>query len=126
MRSEVETKRYWWLAINGASCAASFIDLPSTVKVSPIPEQLLGYHTQDEQLTAQQFLLNAPIDEVTEYMQAMPDRIQRKEVVYIRPENPEEPTHGPTLWVTEPLGDEDDGEIVEGTSRFGVLNELLK
>ena len=44
---------FWWLAINGASCAASEMPIPTTVKVIPTPEQLLGFRTQDEQLAAQ-------------------------------------------------------------------------
>lgn len=94
---------YWWLAVNGASCAASHIPFPRTVKVHPTPEQLIGFRTREEHLKTQRFLLDAPIKDVDRFMKrTLPARIRRGEVVYIRPDNPEPPTHGSTIWRDSP------------------------
>lgn len=94
---------YWWLAVNGSSCAASGLPLPQTLKVHPTPEQLIGFRTREEHLKTQRFLLNAPIKDVDRFMKrTLPIRIRRGEVVYIRPDSPEPPTQGPTMWTCPP------------------------
>ena len=91
---------WWWLAVNGPSCAASMVPLPSTVTISPTPEQLLGFRTQGEQLAAQRLLIFAPVSEVERFMaKSVPAKIKSGEVCYIRPDRPQPPTHGPTLWL---------------------------
>ena len=105
-RSETSRKKvglremadWWWIAINGASCTACFIPCTESVAVSPVPELLLGFKTQDEQLEVQHFLLTAPTDEVAKYMKSLPSKIRSGEVHYIRPENPEPPTEGHSTW----------------------------
>lgn len=93
---------YYWLAINGASCSASgAVPLPRTLRVYPTPEQLIGYKTRDEQLTAQRFLLTAPIEHVEMYMAQLPHKIDRGEVVYVRPKHPQPPTCDPTMWMID-------------------------
>jgi hypothetical protein len=38
---------WWWLAINGASCAACFFPVRAAdLVVSPIPQELIGFHTR--------------------------------------------------------------------------------
>ena len=93
-----ESTEWWWIAINGASCAACSAPAPESVVVAPVPEQLIGFKTRDEQLESQRFLLTAPISDVAKYMEALPARIRRKEVYYMRPNNPQPPTEGPTIW----------------------------
>ena len=60
---------WWWLAINGASCTASPVAMPPNLNVSPTPEQLMGFRTRQEQLSAQKLMLNAPISKVRRYME---------------------------------------------------------
>jgi hypothetical protein len=98
--SSDEKRRWWWIAINGASCAASSFPLPATVRVIPTPEQLLGFRTREEQMAAQRLLLTGPVKKVRRYMsKTIPARVRGGEVAYIRPSQPEPPTHGPTQWV---------------------------
>lgn len=103
-----QNEEFYWLAINGASCAASSVPLRPTLQVHPTPEQLIGFRTRDEQLSVQQFLLSAPIDEVEKFMrEEMPRKVHAGEVLCIRPANPEPPTRGDTLWE---LGDFQGGD----------------
>lgn len=97
------SSKYFWLAVNGASCAASgLLALPTTLQVRPTPEQLLGFKTREEQLATQKFLLTAPIEEIAAFMQSLPDKIERGEILYMRPANPEPPTKGQTIWIAQP------------------------
>jgi hypothetical protein len=94
-------EQWWWLAVNGASCAACSFPLRADLIVTPTPEQLLGFRTQEEQLEVQRFLLEAPIHEVDAFLTThVPPRIARGEVAYIRPPAPEAPTRGETMWMT--------------------------
>lgn len=101
MSTKVKTKtqRYYWLAINGPSVAASVMPLSKNVVVSPTPEQLVGYTTLEEMKKTQQFLLTAPIKKVAEYMESLPPRIRSGEVQYKRPLNPEPYPEGATSWL---------------------------
>lgn len=90
---------WWWLAVNGASCAACFF--PARVddlEVSPVPEQLIGFRTREEQLEIQQFFLTAPIQDVGRYMASVPRKVKAGELGYLRPDNPEPPSHDSTMW----------------------------
>lgn len=100
----------YWLAINGPSVAASSVSMPSTVRVSPTPEQLIGFKTRDEQRRVQSVLLTKPINRVNAFMQSLATRIESGDIVYIRPDNPQPPTRGQTLWMVQP---EPDGPFVE-------------
>lgn len=62
-------EQFYWLAINGASVAASGIPMPVTVRVHPTPEQLIGFRTREAHLATQNLLLTAPISEVDKFMQ---------------------------------------------------------
>ena len=99
--SRITVEKYFWLAINGPSVAASSFPLPKTVSVSPTPRQLVGYKSQEEQRTAQQFLLSAPMAEVRKYLKKeIPRRIRKGDVLVIFPEKPEPPTRECTVWTT--------------------------
>lgn len=92
---------WWWLAVNGPSCAACGFPVQAEhLKVRPVPEQMIGFRTREEQLATQKFLLTAPIKKVKEFMASLPLKIDAGEVAYVRPSNPEPPTHGPTFWCT--------------------------
>jgi hypothetical protein len=92
-------EQFYWLAINGASCAASVVPLPLSVRAKPTPEQLVGFRTREEQLAIQKFLITAPIEKVNRYLaKELPNKIKTGEVAYLRPHNPEPPTRGATMW----------------------------
>lgn len=97
-----ETKWYW-IAVNGPSCAASSVPMPATVSVRPTPEQLIGFRSREEQLKAQHFLLTAPIGEVEKYMRTtLLAKYEKGEVAVIHPKAPDPPTAGPTCWMLFP------------------------
>jgi hypothetical protein len=99
MQTTEEHKLYFWLAINGASCASSAIPMPITVKVSPTPERLIGYTTREKQLKAQKFFLEAPIKDIAKYMRkTFPKEVSDGMVMSIIPKAPEPPTKGQTFW----------------------------
>lgn len=94
-------KQWWWLAVNGPSCTAcGFPIRPDQFEVCPVPEQLIGFRTREEQLAAQKFLLTAPIKQVKDYMASLPSKIDAGETAYVRPRNSEPPTREPTIWAT--------------------------
>jgi hypothetical protein len=91
---------YFWIAINGASCAASLIaPLSIRVQCKPTPENLIGFPTRKEASDMQQFFLTGPSEEVHERLMKLE---QREDVVIKVFKNPEPPTHGPTLWADGP------------------------
>jgi hypothetical protein len=91
--------RWWWLAVNGASCVSSHVPFPGSVSASPTPEQLIGFRTKPELMEAQHLLLNASMDQVNEFMKTtIPRMIETGDVRYIKPEAPEPPTEGKTEW----------------------------
>ncbi len=99
-------ERYFWLAINGASVAASSVPFSKSVTVTPTPCTLLGFATREEQLERQAFLLNAPINEVNRYMlEEVPQLVRGGDVVCVSPESPQPPTRGRTLWSETGLPD---------------------
>ena len=101
-QNQTKKKKYFWLALNGPSVAATAIPLSNDLSVTPTPEQLIGFSTFEEAKRIQQFLLTAPMEEVVKYMESLPPRIRSGEVQYIRPENPEPYTEGATAWHDEP------------------------
>lgn len=96
--NNTKQKRYYWLALNGPSIAFTAIPISKRLTVTPTPEQLIGYSTYEEAKRIQEFLLTAPIEEVVEYMESLPPRIESGEVQYIRPKNPQPYPDGATLW----------------------------
>ena len=90
--------QWWWIATNGASCAAAPAPSRSVPSVVPTPEQLIGYRTQHEQLEAQRLILWAPMEKVNEYLGGLPRRIRMGEIKYVRPNAPEPSTQGQTRW----------------------------
>jgi hypothetical protein len=102
--NEQEKPVYWWLAINGASCAASPFPLPDHVVVRPTPERLLGYRTQKEQLDDQHRFLHHPLDSVRNYVrQTLPRKVRAGEIKQRLMKKPERPTRD-THWI---LGNEE-------------------
>jgi hypothetical protein len=105
-----EPKKWWWLAINGASVAACFVELTDPV-VCPTPEQLIGYPTRESQLHFQQFLLEAPMGEVKKYMkETVPALIRDGQLAYRKPRHPQAPTHESTMWMERTNLEEQENE----------------
>lgn len=97
-----QEEKFYWLAINGASCAASGVPLPPTVRVTPTPEQLIGFRSREEHLATKKFLMTASIADVERFMrEEMSRRVKNGEVAYIRPASPEPPTRGITMWLSD-------------------------
>lgn len=93
-----DQKKWWWLAVNQASVAASATELTDPV-VYPTPQQLIGYPTRESQLTQQRFLLDAPINDVKEYMTVtVPALLREGKLAYRKPRQPQPPTRGTTIW----------------------------
>jgi hypothetical protein len=92
----MENDRYW-IALNGPSCAMFSVPLNSPV-VSPIPEHLIGFPTMEEARQAQQICLNEPIDKVAQFFASLRPAIKRGSIRVIKPEKPEPPTRGTTVW----------------------------
>ena len=98
--SLAENQDRFWLAINGASAAVMPVPC-SKVVVRPTPQMLIGYSTRDEQLKAQDLLLNAPIEEVETYMGSL-QKLAKDGTVKIQTfKNPEPPVSA-TRWM--PVG----------------------
>ena len=97
--NEQEKPVYWWLAINGASCAASSFPLPDDVVVRPTPERLLGYRTQAEQLDDLHRFLHHPLDSVRNYVrQILPKKVKAGDIQQRIMKDPQRPTRD-TLWI---------------------------
>lgn len=95
-----QTERFYWLAINGPSVSAGPIPLPRTVRAYPVPEQMIGFRTREEQLAIQKFLLTAPISEVTRFMtEEMPRKLRDGQVVAFKLAKPDAPSEQ-TIWVS--------------------------
>jgi hypothetical protein len=87
----------YWIAINGQSCAFFGLPLNSPI-VSPVPERLIGFPTREEARRAQAICLNEPIGRVRQFFVSLRPRIASGDIRTIRPEKPEPPTRGPTVW----------------------------
>lgn len=101
----MKEQQWWWLAINGASCAAS--NFPIEVKklaIQPVPQIVIGYRTQQEALERQQFFLTAPIEDVQRYFHSeLRGMVAAGRAFVQRLPNPEPPTDGPTVWTNFPM-----------------------
>lgn len=115
-KSNVSEHDWWWVAVNGASCAAAPFASTQSPSVSPVPELLIGYRTQAEQRAAQNLMLNASVKQVAKYMNDLPDWVKSGEVRCIRPENPEESTLGATQWLMENSDSSPANRVIAGTS----------
>jgi hypothetical protein len=99
-RSGAEQHEYYWIAVNGASCAMSSAPMRHPV-VIPTPEQMWGFHTLEEAERAQHVCLHQPIPEVIEFFQSLEPHIHSGRIRYVRPAHPEPPTRGETMWVDD-------------------------
>jgi hypothetical protein len=67
--------------------------------VSPTPEQMFSFPTYEEAKRAQNICLTEPIPKVEKFLQSLESDVRCGRVVYVRPENPDPPTRGETMWL---------------------------
>jgi len=94
-----DNAKYYWLAVNGASCAAC--PIPTTaakIKCTPTPEVYVDFPTEQEQKETKQLMLKAPIEEVRRHNLWLG---QRKDIVFLYQDNPEQPGKH-TFWALFP------------------------
>lgn len=74
--------------------------LPTSVKVFPTPELLVGFRTLEEAQETQALILAAPEVDVLAKLKELGERSRLGEVVTITPEKPEPPVErwGHTIW----------------------------
>lgn len=91
IKKDASNQNWWWIAISGAS---SPVDSRHAPTVSPIPEQLIGYSTQLEQLAPQRLILREPMEQVNEYLEGLPSRFIRASCVMSDLLSPRRPRMG--------------------------------
>jgi hypothetical protein len=96
----IMTEERYWIAINGPSCARSSLPMRNP-RVTPTPQQLFGFLTPEEAQKAQHICLTAPIPEVKKFMRDLQPGVASGRVRYIRPEHPQPPTRGQTMWTED-------------------------
>lgn len=123
--SAVEGKEYWWIAINGSSCAASPSPISfAALEVRPTPEIVIGFETQEEQLAAQHLNLTAPTDEVERFVAGLNPRVQSGEVAFAKLANPGPQTRGATTWSRAPESEENEQPAVFVAGDDALPDEL--
>jgi hypothetical protein len=100
-RNKDNATEYYWIAINGGSCAMSITPMRLFPTVSPVPNNMIGFRTIEEARDNQHFLLTAPIEEANDRMQQLLQKARRDEIVLVIPEFSEPPVNRgePTLWL---------------------------
>jgi hypothetical protein len=90
---------FYWIAINGASCALARYPLPVPT-VKPTPELLIGFPTHEEAVQAQHFLLTAPHESLPPTLEEWRLRalLPESDITIVMPAHPERPTTGATHW----------------------------
>jgi len=101
VKPSLDEPRYW-IAINGASCTRTCLPLRHP-HVSPTPERLFGFRTEEEACEAQRICLKEPLATVRQWMrESLWPAVESGAVTYIRPAHPQPPTNGPTCWTDSP------------------------
>jgi hypothetical protein len=59
------------------------------LRVSPVPEHLIGFQTMDEQLAAQKFILTSSETDVRDFIAALAALNEAGHLTYIRPDDPD-------------------------------------
>jgi hypothetical protein len=110
-----ETQHYYWIAINGSSCALSITPMRNATTI-PVAQQMFGFPTLEEARKAQRICLTAPITEGEAFMERLRPDVKSGRIIYKGPANPEPPTKGQTAWI----GDTDharEQEFADATRR---------
>jgi hypothetical protein len=103
--AQTPSNLYYWIAINGPSCARAGFPMrsPST---HPVAQQLLGFPSEQESREAQEICLSAPMKLVRAYLKSLAPDVASGRIKVIQPAHPEPPTRGQTVW-TDIYGEED-------------------
>jgi hypothetical protein len=86
--------KYFWLAINKDTCTASPSSLTDTVKVTPTPELLLGFYSQEDQLNHQKEIQTLPKDQVEMYLKKLVVLAADERIALIVCEDPQSAADG--------------------------------
>jgi hypothetical protein len=92
---------YWWIAMNRETCVMATIPLSASVTVSPVPQTLIGFATEQEARASQQILLDGSIEEMERHRDMLKARASKGEILIQHPQHPEQPTRGTTIWSTD-------------------------
>jgi len=88
----------WWISINGASCAFCPVPSDAAPAVSPLPQAVVGFPTEEAARAAQHSCLNDPLHVVSEKARCW--RNGEVGAVVVMFPNPEPISEGqPTAWV---------------------------
>jgi hypothetical protein len=94
--AKLDDARYW-IALNGSSCALFSLPLRNP-KVTPTPQQLLGFPTLEEAKWAQNICLTAQMSHVKKFMKRLRADVLTGRIRHIRPQHPQPPTRNETIW----------------------------
>jgi hypothetical protein len=110
---------YYWIAINGGSCALSVTPMRVFPTVNPTPQNLIGFRTLEEAQEAQHFLLTASIPDCERRISELLLRAQSGEIIIVVPEDPEPPVNPgePTLWMELPVEKQTEVNCGSGKTR---------
>jgi hypothetical protein len=108
----VKPDERYWIAINGASCALTGLPLAEP-KVTPTPEQLIGFPTLQEAREAQRCCLQESMGEVRRFLGSLRPDVRSGRIRVIQPPHPQPPTSGPTMWT-------DSAEVHAVVQRLGA------
>ncbi len=90
---------FFWIAINGPSCALNARPLHWPIQLLPTPQFLIGFPTLAEAKEHQRSCLNDPASVVREKMESIADR---DDIAFVATKDPDPPTTGPTFWAEMP------------------------
>jgi hypothetical protein len=93
---------YYWIAINGASCARASMPMRKFPKVSPTPQQIIGFPTLEEAQYAQHVCLTASMKEMRRFLESLSRDIKAGRIACHTFRNPEAPTRDATTWLETP------------------------
>jgi hypothetical protein len=99
MNDNATDERYW-IAINGSGCAITALPMRNP-KVTPTPQQLLGFPTYEEAAEAHRICLQAPLDEVRRLFESLRACVKSGRVRVIQPRHPQPQTDGPVTWTED-------------------------
>ena len=97
-KEKLKRQARFWLAINGASVAASPFPFENVV-VRPTPEMIFGFLTRAEQVEAQRLLLKLPLNEVISYMKSL-QKLVKDGVVVVEMFSKPKPPSSATRWIS--------------------------
>ncbi len=99
MRLPKVGESFFWIAINGSSCAINAVPLHWPIRLLPTPEFLIGFPTLAEAKEHQRSCLNDPVSVVRKNAQAL---VSRDDIAFVALKDSQPQTEGPTFWAEMP------------------------